>query len=54
MNDMVNDNTSDSPELVLALDFGVKKMGMALGNSITQDARPNDEPSVWRTFWLVW
>lgn len=42
MNDMVNDNTSDSPELVLALDFGVKKMGMALGNSITQDARPFD------------
>lgn len=31
-----------TPTLMLALDFGVKKMGMALGNSITQDARPFD------------
>ncbi|OOR87782.1 Holliday junction resolvase RuvX [Moraxella caviae] len=31
-----------SPTLVLALDFGVKKMGMALGNSLTADARPFD------------
>ncbi len=30
------------PTLILALDFGVKKMGMALGNSLTQDARPFD------------
>lgn len=30
------------PTLLLALDFGVKKMGMALGNSLTQDARPFD------------
>lgn len=33
---------SPSPTLILALDFGVKKMGMALGNSLTQDARPFD------------
>lgn len=31
-----------TPTLILALDFGVKKMGMALGNSITRDARPFD------------
>lgn len=31
-----------TPTLILALDFGVKKMGMALGNSITADARPFD------------
>lgn len=30
------------PTLILALDFGVKKMGMALGNSLTADARPFD------------
>lgn len=34
--------TQDKPTLILALDFGVKKMGMALGNSLTQDARPFD------------
>ncbi|MFC0820903.1 Holliday junction resolvase RuvX [Moraxella marmotae] len=28
--------------LILALDYGVKKMGMALGNSLTCDARPFD------------
>lgn len=28
--------------LILALDYGVKKMGMALGNNITKDARPFD------------
>lgn len=27
---------------LLGLDYGIKKMGMALGNSITQDARPFD------------
>lgn len=32
----------DKPTLILALDFGVKKMGMALGNSLTKDARPFD------------
>lgn len=30
------------PHLILGLDFGVKKMGMALGNSITQSARAFD------------
>lgn len=30
------------PIITLALDFGVKKMGMALGNNLTQDARPFD------------
>ena len=27
-------------DLVLALDFGVKKMGMALGNTLTRNSRP--------------
>ncbi|UNU72519.1 Holliday junction resolvase RuvX [Moraxella nasovis] len=30
------------PKLILALDFGIKKMGMALGNSLTCDARAFD------------
>lgn len=30
------------PHLVLALDYGVKKMGMALGNTITETARAFD------------
>ena len=30
------------PHLILALDYGVKKMGMALGNSITETARAFD------------
>lgn len=34
--------TAQKPILLLALDFGVKKMGMALGNSLSQDARPFD------------
>lgn len=33
--------TSDA-KLVLALDYGVKKMGMALGNTITRNARAFD------------
>ncbi|WP_323841019.1 MULTISPECIES: Holliday junction resolvase RuvX [unclassified Moraxella] len=33
---------STQPKLILALDFGIKKMGMALGNSLTMDARPFD------------
>ena len=45
-----NDLDSDSsaieptikPHLILALDYGVKKMGMALGNSITETARAFD------------
>lgn len=36
---MMNEIT---PTLILALDFGIKKMGMALGNSLTSDARPFD------------
>lgn len=38
----MDNQTSDTPQLILALDFGVKKMGMALGNTLTQDARPFD------------
>lgn len=34
--------TDIQPRLVLALDFGVKKMGMAMGNTLTKDARPFD------------
>ncbi|WP_227669447.1 Holliday junction resolvase RuvX [Psychrobacter sp. NG254] len=30
------------PHLILSLDYGVKKMGMALGNSITETARAFD------------
>ena len=30
------------PHLILALDYGVKKMGMALGNTITETARAFD------------
>ncbi len=40
MNEIAPKN--DKPKLILALDFGVKKMGMALGNDLTQDARPFD------------
>ena len=51
----INDNSGDAcgietdaveptikPHLILALDYGVKKMGMALGNSMTQTARAFD------------
>lgn len=34
--------TQTAPKIILALDFGVKKMGMALGNTLTCDARPFD------------
>lgn len=37
----INTN-SDSVSLILALDYGIKKMGMALGNTLTQDTRPFD------------
>ena len=37
-----NLHNSPEPILTLALDFGVKKMGIALCNSITQNARPFD------------
>ncbi len=33
---------TSSPQTLLALDYGIKKMGMALGNTLTQDARPFD------------
>ena len=33
---------STKAHLVLALDYGVKKMGMALGNTLTKNARPFD------------
>lgn len=40
----MNESTqkNNKPKLILALDFGIKKMGMALGNDLTQDARPFD------------
>lgn len=34
--------THSAPATVLGLDYGVKKMGMALGNTLTKDARPFD------------
>ncbi|GAA0323841.1 Holliday junction resolvase RuvX [Psychrobacter aestuarii] len=34
--------THTKPQLILGLDYGVKKMGMALGNSITNTARAFD------------
>ena len=36
------DVSATQPHLVLGLDFGVKKMGMALGNTITETARAFD------------
>lgn len=36
------DAPTPKPHLILGLDFGVKKMGMALGNSITESARAFD------------
>ena len=43
-----------TPKLILALDYGVKKMGMALGNTLTKDARAfdilpmdNGQPADW-------
>ncbi len=47
-NTLDNDSTAVTiepevkPHLILALDYGVKKMGMALGNTITQTARAFD------------
>ncbi len=34
--------TTPQPHLILGLDYGVKKMGMALGNTLTQTARAFD------------
>lgn len=33
---------NNKPNLILALDYGIKKMGMALGNNLSCDARPFD------------
>lgn len=45
---------TSTPKLILALDYGVKKMGMALGNTLTQNARAfdilamnNGQPADW-------
>ena len=36
-----NDNNQQSPlETIMGLDFGVNKMGIALGNTLTQTAQP--------------
>lgn len=32
--------TQSAPATVLALDYGIKKTGMALGNTLTKDAQP--------------
>lgn len=42
MDTLTHLDIKDAPTLILALDYGVKKMGMALGNSLTKDARPFD------------
>ncbi|WP_156819129.1 Holliday junction resolvase RuvX [Psychrobacter lutiphocae] len=46
--------SSNQPQTLLGLDYGVKKMGMALGNTLTHDARPfdilamnNGQPADW-------
>ena len=36
----LEDATPKDTNLVLALDYGVKKMGMALGNTLTRNSRP--------------
>lgn len=45
-NDISNDNdaiaSKPNAHLLLGLDYGVKKMGMALGNSVTETARAFD------------
>lgn len=33
---------NNSPITLLGLDYGIKKMGMAIGNNLTQDAKPFD------------
>lgn len=38
----MNTASTNTAQTLLALDYGIKKMGMALGNTITQDARPFD------------
>ena len=50
----MKDNDFDENHLLLGLDYGVKKMGMALGNTLTDTARPfdilpmnNGQPADW-------
>lgn len=38
----MNEMSVDKPKVILGLDYGVKKMGMAMANTLTQDARPFD------------
>lgn len=33
---------NDKPTIILGLDYGIKKMGMAMANTLTQDPRPFD------------
>ena len=49
-----SDSVTPEQTVLLGLDYGVKKMGMALGNTVTQDARPfdilamnNGQPADW-------
>ena len=42
LNGLSDSEPEIKPHLILALDYGVKKMGMALGNSLTQTARAFD------------
>lgn len=37
---LINTSPSYPPQTVLGLDYGIKKMGMALGNTLTKDAQP--------------
>lgn len=34
------DTSNDAPETILAFDFGIKKIGVAIGNTITKQANP--------------
>lgn len=51
---MATETPRPEQTVLLGLDYGVKKMGMALGNTVTQDARPfdilamnNGQPADW-------
>ncbi len=60
---MPNSQTTSQPHIILGLDYGVKKMGVALGNTLTLDARPlaiitmnNGQPrllSAYRSIWTI-
>lgn len=52
--DLLIDTPPAKPTVLLGLDYGVKKMGMAIGNTVTSDARPfeilamtNGQPTDW-------